>query len=247
MDFDFIRHSVDTMDVMPPELKGRLNSYTPQWYGAVKNFVDTESGARICFDITKEYDADIVVRHACGGNERALIALKTLVLHDHMVANLERRINAIGRPFSAIHIRNTDYRTDYEQAIDQIKKSILLPVFVATDSSKCRDYCRKVFDDSNVISFSKLPDEEIPIHSTRNFLTPFERNSDAILDLVTLALSNEYYKIPLRVGSAFAYSNYSNLAELLVRNSGILISLLGQSASAKAIIERVIAWQSIGR
>lgn len=78
-------------------------------------------------------------------------------------------------------------------------------------------------------------------------MTPFERNSDAILDLVTLALSNEYYKIPLRVGSAFAYSNYSNLAELLVRNSGILISLLGQSASAKAIIERVIAWQSIGR
>lgn len=246
LDCDAIKDLLDTMSVEPAELRGRLNSYTPQWSDLVKDFIDSETGVRIWFDVTKDYGEDIVVRHACGGNESALMALRALVLNDHLVEILEQRINAIGRPFSALHIRNTDYRTDYQQAIDQLKGSILFPVFVATDSAKCREHCRNIFGDNNVISFARLPGEEIPIHSSRDFLTAFERNSDSILDLIVLALSNEYYKVPLRNGSAIAYSNYSILAELLMRNSQVLISLLGQSTSAKSVIEKVVTWQSVG-
>jgi hypothetical protein len=174
--------------------------------------------------------------------------LKKLVLQEHITDLLRQRIEAIGQPFGAVHIRNTDYQSHYRPIVDQMAGSILLPVFVATDSLKCRQYCESVFGRNNVIHFSELPDEESPIHINRNFRSAFERNSEAILDLLTLALSNEYYKIPLKRDDQVEwYSGFSNLAGNLMRNSEILTSLFGNTSSAKTIIETVSAWQNPNR
>ncbi|MCJ2089066.1 hypothetical protein MKK88_24215 [Methylobacterium sp. E-005] len=245
LDPDVVQESLDLLSVVPSVLEGRLSSYIPQWSAAYDNFVDAETGVPISFDLSKPYDADILVRHTCGGSNLSINLLKKLVLQDSITDLLRQRIENIGRPFGAVHIRNTDHQSHYRPIIDQMAGSILIPVFVAMDSLNCRQYCETVFGRDNVIHFSTLPDQESPIHSNKNFRSAFERNSEAILDLLTSALSNEYYKIPLKRDDHLEwYSGFSNLAENLMRNSDILISLLGQTASAKVIVEKVSAWQN---
>lgn len=241
----FLQNSLESMATVPSVLQGRLNSYTPQWSQAHGNYVDLETGTPISFDLTRHYDQDILVRHTCGGNDLSILALGKLVLRESITEALAQRINTIGRPFGALHIRNTDYQTDYHHVIDQMVGSILFPVFIATDSLRCRQHCENVFGRHNVIYFSDLPKEELPIHYGSAFRSPFVQNSEAILDLLTLALSSEYYKIPIRSDDGIEkYSGFSNLAENLIRNSNILISLLGKTDSAVSIVEKVTTWQS---
>ena len=246
LDTDFIQSSLDSMTVVPSALKGRLSSYRPQWNQVpYHNFVDAEIGTLISFDLTKHYEEEILVRHTSGGGRISILALQKLVLREWITIPLSQRINAIGRPFGAVHIRNTDQQTDYRQVIDQMIGSILLPVFIATDSLSRRQYCETVFGSQNVIYFSDLPEEEYPIHCNRNFRSPYQRNSEAILDLLTMALSNEYYKIPVRSSNGLeTYSGFSDLVEDLMDNSKILISLLGETTATASILRKVTAWQS---
>lgn len=245
LDPDFLQDSFDSMTVVPSTLKGRLNSYIPQWDQSYGNYIDAETGVPLLFDLTNDYEEDILVRQTCGGNDLSILALQKLVLRESIINYLHQRIDAIGRPFSAIHIRNTDYQTDYRHVVDQMVGSILLPVFVATDSLSCRQFCQTAFGRQNVIFFSDLPEDELPIHYGSNFRSPFERNVEAILDLMTLSLANEYYKIPIRTEDGVEkYSGFSDLAENLMKNSGVLVSLLGKTNSAASIVQKIKVWQS---
>jgi len=68
--------------------------------------------------------------------------------------------------------------------------SLRLSVFIAADSFSRRQYCEKIFGSQNVIYFLDPAEEEYPIHCNRNFSSPYQRNSEAILDLLTIDLSN---------------------------------------------------------
>ncbi|MDH2314056.1 hypothetical protein [Methylobacterium brachiatum] len=248
LDISHILKPIDEMTTFPSVLSGRASSYKPLWSDTIGNWVDAETYIQLSFDMRKKYNENILIHHQCGGNQSALFALTKLTVREEILDLLAERIDAIGSPFSAIHIRNTDYKTNYRAAVDLLKNSITFPVFIATDNLECRNYCISAFGERNVRFFSCLPDDGKPIHLNHSFSSLFSRNADSILDLLTLALSSKFYKINLD-GSLHGtqFSGYSILAENLITYDGILVSLLGTSSRAKSILQRAFTWRKSAR
>lgn len=245
LDTDAIAAEMDRLTVFPSELSGRLNSYRIAWCEADEHWADAETGARLAFDLLSPYDEDILLRHTCGGGPASLLALARMRLKGPLLEMLSRRLEAIGAPFSAIHIRHTDYRCDYVAAIEALKPRVSLPLFVATDNAACRDHCIEVFGADNVRSFSNLPETcGVPLHKDGPHTSLAARNAEAILDLMTLALASRFFKIPLSQNVQKAeYSGFSLLAENLRNHDSLVASLLGPSATSEGILRRAWSWR----
>lgn len=244
LSIDSISDKIDTMTAYPRALCGRISSYKPLWSDEVGNWIDEHSRVSLTFDMSRRYEEQVLLHHQCGGNQIALFAFTKLVLSEYIVDRLLERIEALGGPFCAIHIRHSDYRTDYVTGINAIKNDIFFPVFIATDSLECRNYCTTVFGERNVRFFSNLPDDGNPIHLNSHFSTIFERNVESILDLFTLALATRYYKLSLDGTLHGArFSGYSILAENLITYDGVLASALGPSRRAQLILQKAFAWR----
>ena len=245
LDSDAIEDRIDAMTVFPEYLFGRLSTYKLDWGTVVSNWCDSETGSRLSFDFDEIYTEQILLHHACGGGQASLKALSRLQLRDAVIDLLEQRIDAIGQSFSAIHIRNTDYKTDYRSQLEGLKGRVHLPVFVATDDSACREYCIELFGKESVRYFSSLPEESgVPLHAEYLHTSVFIRNSEAILDLLMLALATDFFKISLSPNAHHAtYSGFSLLAENLKNAPDILAALIGSSAKGRSILERIAAWR----
>lgn len=247
LDLDAVKDSIDKMTVFPEYLSGRLSTYKPNWGNDVSNWCDSDTGLKLSFNFDEMYTEQILLHHACGGGQASLKALSRLQLRDAVIDLLEQRINAIGQSFSAIHIRNTDYKTDYRSQLEGLKDRVHLPVFVATDDSACREYCIELFGKKSVRYFSSLPEESgVPLHAEYLHTSIFIRNSEAILDLLTLALATDLFKISLSPNAHHVtYSGFSLLAENLKNAPDILAALIGSSLKGRSILGRTAAWRRV--
>jgi hypothetical protein len=219
-------------DVFPHFLQGRLNAYSVSWDPTAGSFVENSTGKPISFDFEKDYAETLLVHHDAGGGLDSLHALSCLTLQKHIRKSLLARLGIIGGAYDGIHIRNSDYKTNYKEVIASIKGDIRSPVFVATDSSEVLSYCNDVLGKQNVYSFSRFFSTiQVPLHYQLMDLKDTRlRNIDAILDLLTLALARKLYVFPIQSDSPNpVYSGFSLLAEALSRNPQLLYSLTGIS------------------
>jgi hypothetical protein len=103
-------------------------------------------------------------------------------------------------------------------------------LFIATDDLACLDYCRSLFTGINIISFAQLPPEPgRPLHRFVEHDEVYQRNKDAILDLMMLALARNIVLLelnPNRWGSK--YSGFSVLAYELLKSKALLASLIAR-------------------
>src|ERR1043166_9133088 len=105
-------------------------------------------------------------------------------LHDAIVDTPIDRLRTIGLPYTAFHIRHTDYKTDYEKELVRLRPTISGAVFVATDNRSVVDHCRSIFGHDRVYSFTRLPESPgRPVHEFVGREPVYEINRDAIVDL----------------------------------------------------------------
>jgi len=225
-------NAFEDLRVFPHFVQGHVNTYTSRFDTALRNFVDEHTLEPLSFDFTRDYSEPLLIHHACGGGEESIAALARMRLHEHLVDLLSSRLDLIRLPYSAIHIRNSDMRTDYERPVERLKGMIRGPLFVATDDRNALDFCKSVFGASRVHSFAALPScTELPVHKIYDRSCAYRRNTDAILDLIMLALSTQYYFFSVSNGAAsrFAhYSGFSRLAKNLQDSEPILDRLIGK-------------------
>jgi hypothetical protein len=228
VDSNLLDPDLNAMSVFPRELTGRITSYTPKWSAAAANWIDAETGVRLSFDFTRTYDEQIVLHHAQNGGPTAVAAISRLKLNSQLVDALAERIRAIGRPYCAVHIRNTDYKTDYVNAINGIKHLLSPPVFIATDDAECRNACTEILGRENVIYFSDLSnDSGMPLHFIQDEDSVFNRNTDAILDLLTLAFSTRFFRFRLQNNIYHSvFSGFTILVDHLRHHRIVLSSLV---------------------
>jgi hypothetical protein len=224
---------LDEIDVFPTFLKGRLRFYDTRFETSVWQYVDTEVGEPVTFDFEQDYPQRLIVHHADGGGDRSLGALARLGLQGGLREELSRRRALAGRRYSAVHVRQTDYRSGYEsltaEQIDPID-----PLFVATDNPRIVAHFRALIGADRVLSFANLPHEDgWPLHQVRDLDDCAERNRDAILDLLMLALATRFYILPLRPNAHGAkYSGYTMLAAKLRDSPGVLSGLIEPQTQA---------------
>jgi hypothetical protein len=221
--------------VVPNFLAGDCHRYDAHFDHEVAHFVESTTRQPITFDFTKDYAEPLLVHHDSGReNGASLAALSRLRLRADLSDELIKRLKTIGTHYAAIHIRNTDYTTNYQPLLDQIKNHPALlnceNLFVATDDIACLQFCRSLFSGIKISSFSKLPQASgLPIHQLSDRDDIYERNKDAILDLVMLALSSKLFFFainPNRWGAM--YSGFSVLALDLQSSRKVLNGLISR-------------------
>ncbi len=218
----------DAMVVQPSFLAGQVNHY--------KRNVLAKQGhvGPLSFDFSKDYSEELLVHHASGQQKRrnALIALSHLSLKQSLADELAIRLGVLGLHYHAFHIRHTDYKTDFKNKVLALAPQIQGRVFLATDNKSVVEYFETVFGKYRLITFSRLPDQAgVALHHGDFGDETEQRNSDAILDLITLCLADFYHFFPREHDRRVIFSPYSGFSSLAARlrlTPQIMQSLLPQ-------------------
>lgn len=229
-----VTEDLEGLEVFPPCLSGQLNAYRVDRKIPLKPYVESASHSPVTFDFTIDYPQRLLVHHQLGGGRLSLFALLRFRLKDVLKRELENRLRAIGGQYSAVHIRHTDYVSDYAATIESLKRDAPERLFVATDNQQVLEQVRMELPQSRIYSFAEaLSTDGEPIHMHRGSEDPaliFGRNRDAILDLLMAALSRKLYtcKVLAWRGSDWApeYSGFSLLAQDLMQARVVLKLLL---------------------
>ena len=180
----------DRASTFPPCLQGRVSSYDLDYDGAWI-LVERETRQPLTFDFGKPYPHDLLVHQEARRLPIAVSVFMRLRLQPLLRRELLARFRKIGGPYLGVHIRHTDYRSDYHPVIGRIAAAPVAKVFVATDNRQVLDEFRASLPGKQIFSFS----EELSVDGTPIHLRApekgdvYKRNCDAILDVLLLALS----------------------------------------------------------
>jgi hypothetical protein len=221
--------------VVPNFLAGDCHRYAAHFDHEVGYFVESTTRKPITFDFAKDYAEPLLVHHASGRIDGdSVAALSRLRLRNDLRDELIKRLKSIGQNYVSIHVRNTDYTTDYRSMLNQLKAHPALlnceKLFVATDDIACLLFFRNMFPDIKIVSFSELPQESgLPIHRLSERDNVYERNRDAILDLLMLACSSTFIFLQLNENRwGTRYSGFSILARDLRNSKKVLAGLISR-------------------
>jgi hypothetical protein len=221
----------DLLDVFPEFLRSRVSSYKADWFSDTRCFCEVDTKRPLTFDFSKDYPQELVVHHDCGGGDIAIWTLLRCGIQGPLVNELKRRIQEIGGPYIAAHVRNSDYKTNYINLIEELRLGPDVRFFLATDDRKVLEDFRAKLGQQRVISFSWLPlvSEKPFYHMRLTEEQAFLRNRDAIVDLLMLALSSSL-RITQLEENAFGtkFSGFSMLAHSLWSAKIVLKHLISQ-------------------
>jgi hypothetical protein len=235
LDCSEIESQFGNVNVVPNFLAGNCHRYDVQYDFELVCFVEKTTHQPVTFNFAKDYAEPLLVHHDSGAIGGASVAaLSRMRLHDDLSDELIKRLNSIGSNYVSIHIRNTDYTTNYQPMLNKLKTHPALlnceKMFVATDDIGCLEFCKNSFQHIKIFSFSKLPQESgRPIHRLSERDDIYEINKDAILDLLMLTLSKNFILLELNQNRwGTKYSGFSRLAVELRNSKTILSGLLSR-------------------
>jgi hypothetical protein len=227
------KDQLDQWQVFPESLSGRVNDYSV--IRNEKSYVryDAQSGVPVTFDFGQDYPHRLLVHHQGGGGDLSLFALLRMKIAPVIADQLTMRYRQIRPRYSAIHVRNTDLNTRYADALAKLKSSSTEPLFVATDNRTVVEEFRSALGDDRVFSFASLPTNAgQPIHiieQPESHDEVFQRNSDAILDLLLLSLAQKLHLLEVYNNKHGKYSGFSVLAYNLWSSKIVLKHLIANS------------------
>lgn len=223
-------------DVFPSFIKGRLDTYKITYSTEKKCYVDKDYHEPISFNFNRDYTEGALV-HQWGERGNAIWALMRMRLHDRLVEMLEQRLKFIGSKFWGIHVRNTEYSTNYIPLIEKVASVYNGTIFLATDSLEVLCVVRSICKTQRIVNFNESslqclgPQHVFFGNDEDAFKT---RNDEAILDLYTLAFASKYLFLPAEpslLNPNGAYSGFSLLANDLRNAKRILRLNLGRNSS----------------
>jgi hypothetical protein len=236
LDADAVLGGLDQLEVFPHILAGRVTRYAARFDRALQRFVEAETGLVPSFDFDRDYAEPLIVHHASGGGTNAIGALARLRLREPLVEVLLQRLGEVGPPYLGVHVRNTDYKARLGADTLAAKIAPDRPIFLATDNRDTVAQFRSLFGAERIHAFASLPAAAgVRIHNIDDPAQAPERNRDAILDLVMLALAKQLYLFELEPNPYGArYSGFSVAAAHLHDTKPVLRRLISDDPAALA-------------
>jgi hypothetical protein len=204
--------------VFPAPLTGRVSSYTAEWHRDLKQMYDTATTCSVNFDHHIDYSEQLLIYEQAGGGSVSLSALRHLRFSTEVANQVARRLIPIGTGYDAVHVRHTDYETDFEALFEKsaamFRRRRLL---VCSDSKKVKDYAETCFGrTTELISVSEFPDLNGEPLFMSDKIAPHDAAVDLLSDLIAMARSDVFLFAGLQSNRyAVKYSGFSILAEVL--------------------------------
>jgi hypothetical protein len=171
-----------------------------------------------------EQSEQLVIHHRSGGGDYAIHALSMLQLRKEVQEHVRSKLEICGPDYDALHIRHTDYQTNYVPFVKEIKPKLEnRTLLLCSDNPDVIDTVREMLDQTKVVVLSDILSERRiksgdPLH--RNGSTDREftrrRNLDMLTDLMAMANSRHMYFTQIVNNRLIhSYSGFSRLAKHL--------------------------------
>jgi hypothetical protein len=211
-------NSLNKLRCFPPEIAGKLDLYLVEFTQGAQNFVVKNTSVQITFDFSKDYDEDVLVHDQCGGGNLSLHLLERLIISSAIRSTILRRINQLDGKYLAVHVRNTDYQTNYKEFFSKILPEVKdKSILVCSDDAAVIQYARSFFTTSKNFLSTKASDPETCSDDQMNSAI------DALVDLIAMGRSRKVFFSNVTVGHA---SGFSRLAQHLSQNKYVIQKLL---------------------
>ncbi len=210
---DLIAARINQMTCLPSCVAGNLAGYLPS-AAEGKGCVESVTGAILSFDMLREHPEQILLHHQYGGGILSFNCISHFVLHPS-IARVVRDLRVAHPSYVAVHIRNTDYQTDYENVLLgllSVEKGN--QILLCSDDSRCKEYARKLFGDQVFFCTDTPETGGLSLHANAS-LNRLVENTNSLVDLAMLALGDRIYVSKTNQG---VYSGFSMLANFLHYN-----------------------------
>ena len=122
-----------------------MSCYKSSWDATASMVLSSsQTGEPLTFDFNEDYPHELLVHQQHGRLPISVSIFMRLSLRPELTKELLARVASIGGPYLGVHVRHTDYRSDYRPLIDQLAGGEIARLFVATDNRKVLDEFRAV-------------------------------------------------------------------------------------------------------
>jgi hypothetical protein len=150
-DFDY--DMLNSLKAYPKVVTGRLNSYQASISKTHRSWCEKESDEPLKFDMDQDYAEDLIVHEQSGGGTVSHSLMQCLKMTDYLIEEVEKRLVVVPDRYLAIHVRNTDLKSDYISFFEEIKyKMTGQTLLVCSDDSKVAVDAKEFFSLSNVVT-----------------------------------------------------------------------------------------------
>lgn len=225
--------AINALDCYPPLINGPkinelLDAHSTVYSEKHRNLIDRVSGALLTFDFEKDYSEPVLVHEQFGGGDLSFGLLERITISENIRSVVLDRIARLEKDYVAIHVRNTDYQTNYELLFNRIYPEVAgKSVLICSDDAEVIAKAKDFFDTSTVLNASEIPyTNQMPLHGERTMKADEDRKASAInsiVDLCALGLSDKLYFMNVTAGHP---SGFSSLARHLNENKRLVLSLL---------------------
>lgn len=225
---------LNRLDCLPGSIKGRLENYTAA--SSHGKYIETESSALLTFDFDRSWSESVLVHEQCGGGQQSFDLLRRITLSPAARQFVVSACHHLASDYAAIHVRNTDYKTDYEEFLRSVASSLTgRSILICSDDPKVFTAAKSIFRGSEVLTVSSPPfvSGGKPLHRYSSHESSDQRRAAAygsIADLVALGKATDFYFADVTRGYP---SGFSRLAEFLCNNQDVVAALMGDPHPAR--------------
>lgn len=198
---------------------------------------------RIELDDHLNNSVDVLIYFRSGGGLDSLKSIDLFKLRPEISHEVENRLKHLAEDYDAIHIRHTDYKTDFKSFLFNIRDELKgRKVLLCTDNKSIIKYTTRILEESIIIDDSTHNTNELsstkakPLHFQWNLplIVRRDNNIKMLSDLVGLARSSRlFFPKIIKWGNNphSGTSGFSTLAEGLHNDQALLDRWLGKSSN----------------
>ncbi|CAH1070199.1 glycosyltransferase [Candidatus Nitrotoga sp. 1052] len=219
---------LNTLTCFPHSVQGKLRTYFAVYSIDSKNCVDRETTAILTFNFDKNYDELVLIHEQSGGGDLSFDLLNRISISENIRPIVLDRIQHLGHDYFAVHVRNTDYQTQYKDLFLDIYSSVTnKSLLVCSDDAEVISHARSFFTLSKILISSQTPQTgNKPLHYSATHSDDEQRKKatiNSIIDLIALGRSTKLYFANVTAGHS---SGFSKLAMHLCQNKYVIDALL---------------------
>lgn len=239
---DAVQKDMDqATSVYPREVQNRVSSFETtrdEWY----NFIENASQRDMAFDWRNDPDDDLIVVERAGGGSKSWKPFQKFKLNQHVAQAIISRLSVLPQRYLAVHIRHSDYKTDYRNFLRRLAPLVSgETVVICADNKGAKDLATRFLSRfCNIVELTELPQlDGQPLHETETS-SGAQDAIDALTDLMTLACAHKIHFTELTKSPGqkiyFRFSGFVVLASRLSFRRGIIENSLGLEANQLASI-----------